>query len=485
MKKILAGFLAALLLGSGLISSPCAEAAEPEGLTAGNDNTIKAEYDGFLVGMPEGFDLQLFSEQSPWLRGSLPEPVSDGIYWVDSLEIVQGLKRRGLVEFFEPNYYVSLFEDAGGGSNGWPYETLTAGYAGEYGLTGNGIRIAVIDSGVDRGNLNLQNANLLQGHNYVQDNSDTDDELYHGTKVIQAICGDHNGLGIGGIAPNAEIVPLKCFSTTGGGTVRILLKAIEDAVDIHQCDIINMSWGLSTNSELLHNQIEAAYDAGVILVAAAGNVTSSYPQGTMIYPAGYDEVISVSAINSSLQVLSSSQRNDRVFVCAPGGGIPFVGQSGNVVSDSGTSYATPCVAAEIALLRELDPNLDRDVMKELMKQRAVDVGDSGYDTASGYGLLQLDKLIGQHLSRFVLSEDSGQGTRSVSVSGWTLNHGGSRVLLTAYDGSGQMVGIRILATELDRGLFDHTFTEENAVSYMIAFSDSAFVPLDACDRFSP
>lgn len=485
MKRILAGVLTALLFGSSLISPLSAEAAEPKGLTAGNENYIRTEYDGFLIGMPEGWDVQLFSEQLSWLRGSLPEAVCNGIYWVDSLEIVEKLKRLGLIDFFEPNYYVSLFDEAGDGSNGWGYETLAAGYTEAYGLTGSGIRIGVIDSGVDRDNLNLQNANLLQGYNYVSDNGDTADDLYHGTKVTQVICADHNGLGTGGIAPDAEIVPLKCFSSTGGGTVRVLLKAIEDAVYSYGCDIINMSWGLSTNSELLHNQIQDAYEAGVILVAAAGNVTSKYPQGTIIYPAAYDEVISVSAINSSLQVLSSSQQNDRVFVCAPGGGIPFVREDGSVAGDSGTSFAAPCVTAEIALLRELDGNLDRDVMRELMMERAVDLADAGYDTASGYGLLPLDRLIGQHWSRFSVTGDAGQGTRSVSVSGWTLNHGGSRGVLTAYDANGQMIGIRILATDLDRGLFDHTFTEENAASYMIAYLNTAFVPLDSCDRCSP
>ncbi|MBQ9664257.1 MAG: S8 family serine peptidase [Oscillospiraceae bacterium] len=297
------------------------------------------------------------------------------------------------------------------------------------------------------------------------------------------ICGDHNGVGISGIAPDVEVVPLKCFSSSGGGTVKILAPAIQAAVETYQCDIINMSWGLSSNSQTLYSALRSAYDAGVILVAAAGNVNNTYPQGTKIYPAAYNEVISVTAVNASLQILSSSQRNDQVSFCAPGGNVPFVDQSGNISSDSGISFAAPCVTAEIAILRQLAPNLDRDVMMELMEDRAMDLGDSGYDTAYGYGLLPLDNLIGQHWVRFDTTESD--GGIYWSVFGWTLHHGGSRALLTALSDTGQMLGVRILATERDRGLLDHVFTEENATTYLIAFTDTAFIPLSPCERFSP
>lgn len=482
MKKIMTIGMAMILMCS-LLSPVCAEAVAASLPADGSKAWESAEYDGFLIGMPEGWDPQLFTEQTAWLRGIVPEPVISGIYWVKSLQIVQELKKLGLIEFFEPNYYVTLFDDSGNESNGWPYEMLTAEYAASYSLSGSGVRIGVIDSGVDSNNFNLQNANLLQGYNYIQGNTDTDDDVYHGTKVIQVICGDHNGLGPGGVAAGAEIVPLKCFSSSTGGTVKNIAKAIEDAVDLYQCDIINMSWGLSSNVETLYSSLCYAYGKGVILVAAAGNVTSSYPQGTKIYPAAYQEVISVSAVNSSLQVLSSSQRNDQVFVCAPGGAVPFVDGNGSVVYDSGTSFATPFIAAEIALLRELAPNLDRDTLMELMVERAVDLGDSGYDTAYGYGLLPLDVLLGQHWSRFYFSGDDSESM--YSVSGWTLNHGGSRALLTSFDDNGRMIEIQILATEQDRGLFDYSFKEGNATDYILSFTDPAFIPLAPCDHFSP
>ena len=484
MKKLFASVLMTLLLGNWLLPPLCADASETVNLNVDNKDTKEnSAFDGFLIGMPDGWDIQLFSKGSSWLREIVPEPVIDGIYWVESLQVVQELKKLGVIEFFEPNYYATLFDDSGDNSNGWPYEVLTAAYAGSYGLNGSGIRIGIIDSGVDPNNPDLQNAKLLQGHNYIQDSTDTSDDVYHGTKVTQVICGDHNGLGLGGIAADSEIVPLKCFSALGEGTVKILAEAIAAAANDYQCDIINMSWGLGNNSKTLYDALQKAYEAGVTLVAAAGNVTSSYPQGSKIYPAAYPEVISVSAVNSSLEVLSSSQRNDQVFVCAPGGGVPFVDEGGNITYDSGTSFACPFVTAEIAVLQELDPALDRETIRNLMVERAVDLGDSGYDTAYGHGLLPLDKLIGQHWSRFYTVESDGQS--KCGVSGWTLNHGGSRALFAAYDGSGKMMEFHILATELDIGFYDYVFTEKKVGKYMVAYTDKSYIPLSFCEIYSP
>ena len=214
-----------LFLGSGLVNSVYAEMPNTQNL---NTNKIdistdeNKEYDGFLVGMRERLDIHFFSEQHSELRSAVLEQVINGIYWVNSLQVVQELKRLGLIEFFEPNYYVTLFDDSGNNSNGWPYDTLMVEYADSYNLKGSGVRIGIIDSGVDSSNPDLQNANLQQGYNYVEENTDTRDDVSHGTKVTQVICGDHNGLGIGGIAPNTEIIPLKCFSSSGGGTIRII-----------------------------------------------------------------------------------------------------------------------------------------------------------------------------------------------------------------------------------------------------------------------
>lgn len=477
----------AISLAGSMVSPSCyAEMPQNSGWSGIQDAAQSdKQFDGYLFGAFEGWDGMLFPNQLPGLRDAVVEQVVSGIYWADSLELVQSLKRLGLIEFFEPNYYVTLFDEPGGGGeiNGWPYDALEAGYAKDYSLSGRGIRIGVIDSGVDPTNANLQSANLIQGYSYIQSSADTNDDVYHGTKVIQVICGDHNGLGISGISPNAEIVPLKCFSAEGGGTVKIIIEAIRDAVSLYQCDIINMSWGLKNDSQLLHSELRSAYDAGVLLVAAAGNVTTNYPQGTKIYPAAYQEVISVSAIDSSLRVLSSSQKNDQVFVCAPGGNIPFIDASGNVTGESGTSYASPCVTAELAILMQLAPNLERDALMDAIIERTVDLGESGYDIAYGYGLLRLDKLIGQHWSRFDAMDYDGR--TCWSVSGWTVNKGGSRALLSAFDSSGKMIGVRILTTEQNTGYFDHIFIEEDAASYLIAYTDTGFIPISPCDWYIP
>ena len=156
----------AISLAGSMVSPSCyAEMPQNSGWSGIQDAAQSdKQFDGYLFGAFEGWDGMLFPNQLPGLRDAVVEQVVSGIYWADSLELVQSLKRLGLIEFFEPNYYVTLFDEPGGGGeiNGWPYDALEAGYAKDYSLSGRGIRIGVIDSGVDPTNANLQSANLIQ-----------------------------------------------------------------------------------------------------------------------------------------------------------------------------------------------------------------------------------------------------------------------------------------------------------------------------------
>ena len=122
--------------------------------------------------------------------------------------------------------------------HGWSYEAVAAGTAAAYGLTGSGVRIGLIDSGVDPDNPDLQNAVIGEGYDYILGTSEMCDDIHHGTSVAQVICGDANSLGVSGIAPDAEIIPLRCFSKSDGGDVMMLSQVIYDAVDVYHCDII-------------------------------------------------------------------------------------------------------------------------------------------------------------------------------------------------------------------------------------------------------
>ncbi len=467
-RKLIAALLSAVLV-LALAFQPVPAFAAPA-----TEDGAKSypDYDGYLFKISGRGETKGFSDL---LKEA--EHVFDQIYWIEDKSILDKLNTKGGIEFVEPNYYVTLFDDSRS-SNGWPYDAMTVSYPAGYALNGNGVRIGVIDSGCDLDNPDLQNAKILQGYDYVEDSTEMNDAVYHGTKVIQVIAGDNNALGMTGIAPSAEIVPLKCFSTSSGGTVRILAQAIIDAVDVYGCDIINMSWGLGTKSTTLYEAIEYAFNQGTLLVAAAGNVTNSYPQGTKIYPAYYGEVISVSAIGSDYTMLSTSQKNDGVNVCAPGGSIPFVNASGSQISDSGTSFAAPCVTAAVALLKQLQPAVDLDILLSVFEERALDLGDEGYDIAYGYGLLRMDDLIAEKWSYMGLEEI--EEISYPRILGWSVNPSGGYVFVSGFTESGQMTAVRFAASGSGAFPFEAVITEISQ-EIRVFYLNSDYSVQCACD----
>lgn len=476
MKHVLTYLLAlALVLSGMLFPSNGIEFSEATG------NIY--EYDGFLVGLSEEQTVHLFSD----MEALALEPVSDTVYWVQDWEDVERLSSIVPVTYVEPNYIATLFDEESEQPTpvtiGWPYEAVSAGYAAQHDLTGQGVRIAIIDSGVDLNNSDLQNAAIGEGYDYILQTSQMCDTVYHGTKIAQIISGDQNNAGLAGIAPSTEIIPLRCFSATSGGTVKMLAQAIYDAVDIYQCDIINMSWGLNVNSETLKTAVDYAYEAGTILVAAAGNVSSRYPQGTKMYPASYDEVISVSSVDAALSPSATSQANECVFLCAPGENIPFVDADGAIVQDSGTSFSSPCVAAGIALLLQLAPTMDSEAVFSILEERAVDLGDEGIDTAYGHGLLRLDALIGQTWNWMPTPKEGEEAQVFPRLLGWCVNSGGSQVLLGSYNQDGQMTDIQLMSSSTDILSFDVILSGAGTASCLVTYLNNKYEVLTGCDRY--
>ncbi|MCF0123467.1 MAG: S8 family serine peptidase, partial [Ruminiclostridium sp.] len=337
----------------------------------------------------------------------------------------------------EPNYRAELAADESGNSAGWAYDALKTARAAGYGLDGTGVRIAIIDSGIDLKNANLQNAAILTGYDYAANTTAMKDDRYHGTYVAQTIAGDSNGLACTGVACKAELVPLRCFSASGGGTIGVLCRAIYDAVDVYHCQIINMSWALKSDSDKLREAIQYAADKGVILVAASGNATSPSDLQTKFYPAAYDKVISVGSIDANRVISPSSVRNNKVTLCAPGVSLPFVNAAGKETTASGTSFSAPLVAAEIALLLQLAPQLDLDALLSLFQERAMDLGSQGYDNTYGYGFLPLDAALGTGWTHFSSTE------AGLVLDAWILT-GDQAVELVRYSANGVYTGTPLL-----------------------------------------
>ncbi len=386
LKRLLASAaLCASLLLPGFGPPARAEAAEDtysgeegaaEALAEALSEASEDEYDGFLLGVEEG-------AEAAGLEACGLERVAEGIYKADSLgEVAACLTGdyilTGDVEYIEPNYYV---EPAGASAGA--YEMMKASYAAGLGLDGSDVRVAVIDNGVNPADFD---AGRLERYTVFNDGVLYDpslSEANHGTCVASVIAGKcGNGLLADGVAPGATLVSIKVFDSLCC-TIGNVITAINRAVDIYGCHIINLSLGGEDYSASLNNTMQRVIDKGVIVVAAAGN--SADKGNPIIYPAAYDRVVGVGAVGADYAWQGYSTYNAYVD-CAALGVYSFGG---------GTSYAAPAVAAAAAITRQANPALTAADFEALLQSRCMDLGQSGRDDKYGWGFVRLDWLLSQ------------------------------------------------------------------------------------------
>ena len=302
---------------------------------------------------------------------------------------LQALLRDGVVEWYEEDSIVTLMDAASEdySDRKWDLAAINVTPAHRNGFKGQGVRVAVIDSGVNPHD-DLAD-NLHEGYNYLDQTTDVTDNIGHGTFVSGLIAAVENGVGIDGVAPQATIVPLKCFDTGAQTKTSQICMAIYDAVEIYHCDVINMSFGLQENPKALKMAVDDAASHGVLMVASTGNDGAA----TLYYPAAYDCVIGVGAVNKNGTVASFSQRNESVFVSAPGAAIWSISAADGYESRSGTSFAAPLVSGMLAVLKSVDPQLATERAKEILSQSADDCGDEGYDILYGYGTINVARAV--------------------------------------------------------------------------------------------
>lgn len=354
-------------------------------LAAGEES---AAFSGYLVRLdvPQGVSLLAADEGVESVVSRI------GLYRVADLETLLTLRDAGVLLSAEPDYRAELLagEEDPYLAQQWEFPALGLESVRSDGLDGDGVRIGIIDSGVMLEHEDLVGANILAGHSYIDDNEDVSDEVGHGTFVTGVIAAQvQNGLGTAGMAPGAEIVPLKCF-TSMEGQVSDVVAAIWDAVDLHGCGIINLSVGIRDSSDELKAAVDHAWEAGCIIAAAVGNSGSA----TLFYPAAYDNVIGVGSVDAQLQPTWFTQRNTSVCVVAPGEGLWGLGRDGSYTQGKGTSYSCPMVTAALALAKQAAPELTPQELFSCVVLSARDLGETGFDTSYGYGLLQVEALLG-------------------------------------------------------------------------------------------
>lgn len=306
--------------------------------------------------------------------------------------ILEALKRDPTIEFAEPDYLAEATATANDpfvldGSQ-WYLNKIQAPLAWTL-TTGNAV-VAVLDSGINADHPDLI-GKTLPGFDFVSDDNDTSDDFGHGTAVAGVIAAaGNNNQGVAGIAFGGKILPVKVMDAFGFASYSDIAQGIRYAVD-NGARVINISIAGDAPSKTLQDAIDYAWSSNVVVVAAAGNGASDVP----LYPAACEHVVAVAATTANDSLAGFSTFGPNVALAAPGENI--LTTSRNLASPyanwSGTSLASPMVAAAAALVATANPSLDNSQIITLLKQTADDLGAVGADNVFGYGRLNVARAV--------------------------------------------------------------------------------------------
>jgi len=187
--------------------------------------------------------------------------------------------------------------------------------------TGASVSVAIIDTGIDKDHPDLAD-NIKGGVNFVKIRGKIiadqwDDDNGHGTHCAGIVAAVDNDIGVIGVAPQAWLYGVKVLDRRGSGYVSDIILGIEWSIE-NEMQVISMSLGTSSDVQSLHDAVDAAYTAGIVVVAAAGNSGDTDPDNDVIYPARYASVIAVAATDNTDTRASWSSDGPEVELAAPG-----------------------------------------------------------------------------------------------------------------------------------------------------------------------
>jgi minor extracellular protease Epr len=279
-------------------------------------------------------------------------------------------------------------------------EAPAAWNSGDPNYKGLGINVGIIDTGISQ----HEDLTIAGGVNCINANSSYYDDNGHGTHVAGTIGAINNTYGVVGVAPEASLYSIKVLNSRGSGTLSDVAEGIDWAIkssqDHPKMDIINMSLGASSGSSTLQTAVEAADNAGLLIVCAAGNSGTTAGTGDSVgYPAKYVQTIAVAATDkNNIRAYFSSTGPD-VDVAAPGYNIysTYLGTSAYATL-SGTSMAAPHVAGVLAVLLEEERRTHADInnheLRLILENSARDLGEPGVDNWYGHGLVSANIVNG-------------------------------------------------------------------------------------------
>ncbi|MDD6483325.1 MAG: S8 family serine peptidase [Clostridiales bacterium] len=396
------------------------------------------------------------------------EPVapSRGIYLVKSMEDVLALGDSVVSYCKDSEASLHSYPDTTNDpyfSYQWNLECIDAAFARKFDIRGEGVTVCIIDSGIMSSHTDFYENSVLPGINAVGEEytSDVTDNLGHGTGVAGVIAaGINNSTGICGIADKVKIFPVK-VTDSKTFSVSSILRGIEAAYTSPQSfDVLNLSLGTADNNTMLEEYIEKIVADGTIVVASVGNDRNS----TLNYPAAFESVIGVGSVDKNLSRSSFSNYNSSVFCTAPGGTSiyhPGTVTNSYITRSSGTSFSSPTVAAAAALAKSINPSITQSDFKQLLIDTCTDLGDEGYDTSFGHGLLNIRSMLENELSKQdnisvyeVLKTDTDITFKIRS----TLEDTASTILCADYSEDGTLSSAHYRDIVLKNGANSFTFT---------------------------
>ncbi|RUW60404.1 S8 family serine peptidase [Mesorhizobium sp. M7A.F.Ca.US.008.03.1.1] len=325
---------------------------------------------GAVQQIAASFGLQVRSQRQSRLLGTtlvrfgIPDGRPVGV-------VLAQLAADGRTQRREPNHVYSLQQAAGIVNYAFDRIALDAKQA-----SGENVRIAVIDTGIDDTNPAL--SGVIAGQFDAMPDVPIE-KRDHGTSIDGLIAGVGT---LEGMAPGAKIYHARAFEG-GKSTMDVILSALDWAAE-QDVRIINMSF-VGPKNDLLGVACRNARALGMVLVAAAGNNGPKAPYG---YPAAFDGVIAVTATDAKDGLMPQANRGAYVFISAPG--VEMVAPSGagsDVVT--GTSFAAAIVSGAIANLIHAAPDRSVDDIEKALAATAKDLGPTGRDNDFGYGLLDI------------------------------------------------------------------------------------------------
>ena len=347
-----------------------------DGITAREQESIIAKHKGKIL------------EREPALNAVLVQVSAAHAF-------IARITKERTVEYAQPNYMTKALLSLAPRPGYTPKDPrwdeqynlrlIGANYTWVYERGDKRIKVAIVDTGIQYDHPDLKGNYISWGYDWVNNDSNPYDDNGHGTHCAGIIAAEmDNRKGIAGIA-QVSVMAEKVLDENGEGNVWDSARGIRHAAD-EGANILSLSLGTSSYSSIYENACQYAWNAGCLLIAASGNDGIQ----SIGYPARFDTVIAVGAIDKNKQRYSDSNYGPELELVAPGVDIISTYPTNDYAWYSGTSEAAPHVVGAAALIWSEEPLRTNHQIRYSLQDDAIDLGTEGWDEHYGCGLVDAD-----------------------------------------------------------------------------------------------